>query len=59
VSDAFGNAVSKEFWIESAGKNQFMRTKGLPLFSFINGNELAAKLGVSAGTTIPNLAEMR
>jgi len=59
VSDAFGNAVSKEFWIESAGKNQFMRTKGLPLFSFINGNELAGKLGVSAGATIPNLAEMR
>ena len=43
VSDAFGNAVGKEFRISAAGKTMFLKSQGLGIFRTTDAAEIAGQ----------------
>ena len=59
VSDAFGNAVGKEFRISAAGKTMFLKSQGLPIFRTTDAAEAARQWGKPVDQEVPGLALFR
>jgi len=60
VSDAFGNAVGKEFRISAAGvKSMFIKSQGLPIFRTTDAAQIASQWGKPVDQEVPGLAYFR
>jgi len=59
VSDAFANAVGKEFRVSGAGKNMFVRSQGLAIFRTTDAAAISGQWGQPANTQIVGAANYR
>ena len=59
VSDAFGNAVGKEFRISGAGRTIFLKSEGLPIFRTTDAAEIAGQWNKPRDQQLVGLANFR
>ena len=59
VSDAFGNALGKEFRISAAGKTMFLKRQGLGIFRTTDAAQIAGQWNKPVDQDISGLANFR